>query len=198
MDHQTVNSYNKFGQSYDQDTSDFWEIYPRVILDEFIESVGKGNILDIGSGSGRDAEIFRKAGLNVTCLDASKTMIHMTKAKGFKSVKADFMVLPFNNSSFDGVWAYTSLLHIPKKDLSKALKEIGRVLKLSGFLGLGMIEGNTVEYRVTSKVNSPRLFAYYIEPELRKAIESCRFDVIRFEKFKPNKRNYLNFIVKKV
>jgi SAM-dependent methyltransferase len=40
--------------------------------------------------------------------------------------------LPFENSSFDAIWSYAALEHIPEPE--KAMKEIRRVLKNQGFL----------------------------------------------------------------
>lgn len=37
MDKQTINTYNKMAQEYDDETIDFWKDFPRTFLDTFIE-----------------------------------------------------------------------------------------------------------------------------------------------------------------
>ncbi len=197
MDSKTIDTYNKLAREYDEETADFWDRFPRTIIDAFVKA-GPKKVLDIGSGPGRDAVILKTAGLDVTCLDASEAMVTMTKEKGIVSVLGDFMNLPFPDGNFDGVWAYTSLLHIPKTDLKKALGEIFRVLKSGGVLGLGFIEGDFEGYRESSGVGLPRYFAFYQKEEVEALLRECGFELFFFETFKPRNKNYLHFLAKKV
>ncbi len=196
MDKKTVDSYNKYAEEYDKQTVTFWEEFPRTFLDAFINSAGK-NVLDIGSGPGRDGLLMQEKGLEVTCLDASEAMIKLSSAKGLHSVLGDFCNLPFGDSIFDSVWAYTALLHIPKAEVEQAVAEIKRVLKREGILGLGLIEGDTEEYRESLKVGAPRLFSYYKKEEVESLLREYGFETVYFETFKPGSRNYLNFIFRK-
>ncbi|MDO8470718.1 MAG: class I SAM-dependent methyltransferase [bacterium] len=198
MDERTIETYNKMAGEYDAEVADFWERFPRTFVDAFAENVRKnGKVLDVGSGSGRDALILQKMGFDVVCIDASEAMIRLTTEKGLTSVLADFNSIPFENDSFDGVWAYTSLLHVQKTDVQKPISEIYRVLKGRSILGLGLIEGETEEYRESSGVNLPRYFAYYAKNEVEGILKKAGFDVFYFEAFKPRSKNYLNFLAKK-
>ena len=87
-----------------------------------------------------------------------------------------------------------SLLHVFKKDIDRAFEEINRVLKKGGVLGLGLIEGETEEYKESSGVNLPRLFSFYTKEEIEKILMKHGFDVIYFEEYKPRSKTYLNFI----
>ena len=160
-------------------------------------SLSKENVLDIGSGPGRDGLILKNAGLQVTCMDASETMVKISSEKGLHSVVGDFLKLPFTNNSFDAVWAYTSLLHISKNEVDKALDEITRVLKQGGVLGLGLIEGNTEEYKENMGAGMKRFFSYYQKDEVEQLLKKHGFEVVYFEIMKPGSRNYLHFIAKK-
>lgn len=75
---------------YDAETADFWDRFPRAILNEFTKRVGKGIVADIGSGPGRDGLIIQKSGCEVMCLDASQTMVDMCIKKGLNAVKGVF------------------------------------------------------------------------------------------------------------
>ncbi|MBI2577335.1 MAG: class I SAM-dependent methyltransferase [Candidatus Wildermuthbacteria bacterium] len=196
MDKTTIDTYNKMALEYDQEVAEFWNIFPRTILDTFAQNIS-GKVLDVGSGSGRDALILKEAGLQVTCLDASTAMIALTRNKGLTSVLADFNDLPFANESFDGVWAYTSLLHTPKTQIKKPLAEIYRVLKNGGVFGLGLIEGDTEEYRASSGVELPRFFAYYKKEGIENLLKELNFSIFYFDSFCPKTRNYLHFLARK-
>lgn len=196
MDEKTIQTYNQMAKEYDDETIDFWERFPRTFFDKFAELV-QGKVLDVGSGPGRDGLLLKEKGLEVFCLDASEAMIELCKERGLESVLGDFTSMPFEDNSFDGAWAYTSLLHIPKSEVSKAFSEIKRVLKGSGILGLGLIEGETEEYRESSGVNMPRWFSFYTKDEVQKLLGDSGFKIVYFEQFKPRSKNYLNFIAQK-
>lgn len=196
MNKQTIDTYNKMAQEYDDETVVFWDIFPRTFLDTFIELSGK-KIVDIGSGPGRDGLLLQQSEKEVVCVDASEAMIKLSSEKGLESILADFENLPFKNELFDGVWSYTTLLHVPKKSIHIPLKEISRVLKPSGIFALGLIEGDTEGYKESSGVDMPRWFSFYQKDEVIDLCKKYGFELIYFETFKPRSKNYLNFIFKK-
>ncbi len=197
MDSKTIETYNQLAEEYDEETSDFWERFPRTFIDSFANGVGSGKILDVGSGPGRDGLLLKDKGLEVVCLDASSAMVELSKQRGLTSVIGDFLDLPFENQSFDGVWAYTSLLHIPKTDIGRALTEISRVLKPQGVFGLGLIEGDTESYRESSGVNQPRWFSYFTQKEIEDLLEKHGFTAFYFDSFQPKSKSYLHFLSRK-
>jgi len=160
MDQYTIDTYNKMAREYDDETVDFWKRFPRTFLDRFIVMSGK-KIIDVGSGPGRDGLLLQEQGKKVVCVDASEAMVGLSTERGLRSVVADFASLPFASESFDGVWSYTALLHIPKESVGTPLGEISRVLKPRGMFALGLIEGDSEAYRESSGVAMPRWFSYY-------------------------------------
>lgn len=196
MDQPTINTYNKLAKDYDDETSDFWKRFPRTFLDKFIELSGN-KIIDIGSGPGRDGLLLQDAGKQVVCIDASAAMIKLSLKRGLNSILAEFDHLPFENELFDGAWSYTSLLHIPKKSVDTSLQEISRILKQSGIFALGLIEGNTEGYKISSGVDMPRWFSFYQKDEVVNLCKKHNFELIYFEQFKPGSKNYLNFVFRK-
>lgn len=197
MDRQTIDTYNKMAQEYDDETVDFWDRFPRAFLNKFIELSAK-KIVDIGSGPGRDGLILQQAGKDIICVDASEAMVKLSSERGLQSVLAGFDSLPFENELFDGIWSYTALLHISKKSIRTPLKEIYRVLKPSGIFALGLIEGNTEEYKKSSGVDMPRWFSFYQKDEVVDICKKHDFELVYFETFKPRSKNYLNFIFRKL
>jgi ubiquinone/menaquinone biosynthesis C-methylase UbiE len=196
MDPQTIDTYNKIAEAYDDETINFWKSFSRTFINKFVELSGN-KIINIGSGPGRDSQLLQQAGKEVVCVDASEAMIKLSSARGLESVLAEFDRLPFKNESFDAAWSYTALLHVPKQAISTSLKEIFRVLKPSGIFALGLIEGDTEEYR-TSHYDMPRWFSYYQKDEVVNLCTQHHFDLVYFEICKPGSRNYLNFIFRKL
>lgn len=189
MDKITINTYNKIAEDYDEETKDFWLNFPNTLITSFVEKVsGDKKVLDMGSGPGRDALILQEKGLRVVCFDASKTMLELCKNKGLETVQGCMLSLPFEDKLFDAVWAYTSLLHLRKKDIDIAMNEINRVLKKNGIFSLGMIEGEKELYRESSGAGLARWFAFYKEKEYMNKKEK-QIEERAIEYARSNKKN---------
>jgi ubiquinone/menaquinone biosynthesis C-methylase UbiE len=80
MDKQTIDTYNKRAKEYDDETVDFWNLFPRTFLDRFIELSGK-EIVDVGSGPGRDGLLLQQAGKEIVCVDASEAMVKLSEER---------------------------------------------------------------------------------------------------------------------
>jgi SAM-dependent methyltransferase len=103
-------------------------------------------ILCVGEGSGIDAIEFARNGAHVTAIDTSAKTValihrHFVEARppggdvhGVDAASA--CALPYKNESFDAVYCFGVLHHIP--EVEKAVSEIVRVLKPGG-LFLGMV-----------------------------------------------------------
>ena len=197
MDEKTIQTYNLMAKEYDEETTGFWRDFPSQIIDQFSKHLNnKGKVLNIGSGPGRDGLILRQKGLGVICLDASESMIDLCKEKGLESVVGDFNNILFPDREFDGVWAYTSLLHVSKEMVEKSMLEIVRVLKNGGIFGLGLIEGDFNDYRESSGVDKPRWFSFYKKEEVETLLNKFNFEIIYFDEFKPASKKYLNFVAR--
>jgi ubiquinone/menaquinone biosynthesis C-methylase UbiE len=197
MDQQTIITYNKISNEYDKETANFWKLFPNVFIDKFIELSGK-RIVDVGSGPGRDGLLFKNAKKDVVCVDASEAMVNLCSGRGLEAVLAGFDNLPFEDKSFEGAWSYTALLHVPKKSIRSPLREIYRVLKPSGIFALGLIEGNTEEYRESAGAGMLRWFSLYQKDEIVKICEDNNFELVWSEELNLHTKKYLHFIFRKV
>jgi ubiquinone/menaquinone biosynthesis C-methylase UbiE len=95
------------------------------------EAVVGRDVLEIGCGTGlileRTAAVARRA----TGIDLSAGMAHFSAAKkGLTVAQASATDLPFAGASFDVVYSFKVLPHVP--DLGAALAEIRRVLRPGG------------------------------------------------------------------
>ncbi len=93
-------------------------------------------VLEVGCGTGIDSIEFEDNGAIVNAVDFTDKAVdhaqHLKQLLGkqFKISKASATSLPFEDSSFDLVYSYGVLHHIP--DVNKAVSEIHRVLKPTG------------------------------------------------------------------
>ena len=124
-------------------------------------------------------------------------MIGKCKAKGLVSVEGDLEELCFKGNSFDGVWAYTSLLHSIKDDTDYNLFQIKRVLRDGGLLYLGMKEGNFEGFLESDKYPGvKRFFSLYADEEFSEIV-SRRFKIISKSKTRVKKALFLNYLCRK-
>jgi len=189
----TIATYNQYARIYDQEVIEFWDNFPRQFISKFISSTPGKRVLDLGSGSGRDAIILRDKGLEVVCLDASKAMVQITDDLGFESHLATFAEIDFPDASFDGVWAYTSLIHISKEEAREVVAHIRRLLKPDGTFAIGVIQGDTagmVERKTMP--GAARYFKNYTSEELRDLIEPPGFSLVYEQNYQPHNSVYLN------
>ena len=175
---ETKKTYDSFPDSFEAKFDTYFHRHLQNEVNEFLKRIPVGGtILDLGSGAGNHALQFLKRGYDVTCADISEEMIKKCKEKGLKAVAMDFERLEFPPASFDGVWAYTSLLHIPKSNLESVLKGILNIMKEKGILFLGMKEGVDEGFRTQDKYpGTKRWFSLYTDSELRKIV-SPAFDI---------------------
>jgi len=189
----TIAAYNAHATTYDQEVITFWENFPHEFLEAFASRLKGKRVLNIGSGSGRDAVLLRDLGLEVICLDASQKMVDMTTKLGFESHLSTFDTMEQLEGTFDGVWAYTSLIHVPAVEATAAITTIHSFLKHGGIFAIGVIEGQgseTVEQ--ASMPDASRFFQYYSSNELKVMVEDAGFSFVHESRYQPNRKVYLN------
>ena len=93
--------------------------------------VGDAHVLEVGCGTGVMAEqINALPGVTLVAVDFSARFVEMTAARGVDAREADICYLPFEDASFDVVFAGWMLYHV--RDLERALNEVRRVLRPGG------------------------------------------------------------------
>jgi ubiquinone/menaquinone biosynthesis C-methylase UbiE len=115
---------------------------------QFDRWVGK-RVLDLGCGAGVDAAEFKRYGAEVVALDWTRVATKMA-IQHCDAVQAAATDLPFKRESFDLVYAFGVLHHIPEKYTCMA--DIARVLKPDGsFMGMvynrdSLLYGYSIQY----------------------------------------------------
>lgn len=115
----------------------------------FQDWAGK-EVLEVGCGSGIDSLEFARHGAIVTATDFTDNAVNLTRklaaeaGLAVKVVQTSALELPFPDASFDCVYSYGVLHHIP--DIERALQEIRRVLRKGGTLLAMLYNKNSLLY----------------------------------------------------
>jgi len=145
-----------------------------------LRSNGLKHLLEIGAGTGRDGSYFANAGCKVTCVDLSQAMIRLCHDKGLTALVMDVADLLFQEASFDAVYSFNSLLHLPRTELPAVLMEIRRVLVPGGLFYFGTYGGHDHEGIYEKDEHTPqRFFSFYEDEHLQRVVREA-FDVLEF------------------
>ena len=191
----TISAYDVYAHAYDQGVVDFWRDFPRDFLKKFAGELRGKRVLNLGSGSGRDAVLLRELGLEVVCVDASASMIAITQALGFESHLARFSDIDFAPQSFDGVWAYCSLLHVQRQHAAEVLRNLRAIIRPQGLCVVGVIEGqNEARYEHEIMPDTSRYFQYYDSAQLKLLLAEASFSFVHEQQYAADGGLFLSHI----
>ena len=134
-------------------------------------------ILDAGCGPGRDAALLRLAGAQVVGLDLARAMLQEARRldDSAQLSQGDLRRLPFATNSFDAVWCFAALGHLPPAAIAHALSEFRRILN-GGWLYVVVRQGSGV--RTASWQGSlPRYFTDLTPETLTTALHAAGFTI---------------------
>ena len=109
----------------------------RRLLDRFAESVRQAGVAcDLGCGPGQIARYLHECGIQVCGMDLSAGMVARARQlnPGIEFHPGDMRALPVNDNSWAGIAAFYAIVHLPPRDLVRALHEMLRVLVPGGRL----------------------------------------------------------------
>lgn len=122
---------------YDKNATDFFESTVSVDLssnqNKFLSYL-KPNmiILDLGCGSGRDTKYFIDKELKVEAIDGSEELCKLASEYTGIQVKNMLFDQIEDIDKYDGVWACSSILHLPYEELKKIFYKVYNALKNKG------------------------------------------------------------------
>lgn len=128
----TLDYYNQNAQSFALGTVsvDFHETQ-----DRFLKLLDKGSlVLDFGCGSGRDTKYFLEHGMYVEATDGSEELCRIASDYAGIPVKQMLFQKLKETEKYDGIWACSSILHLPKQELKAVLMKMADALKEQGII----------------------------------------------------------------
>ncbi|MBD5105946.1 MAG: methyltransferase domain-containing protein [Lachnospiraceae bacterium] len=128
----TIDYYNKNAETFAETTIDVNLVETQ---DKFLNCLShKGKILDFGCGSGRDTKYFLEKGYNVDATDGSEELCKI--ASNYTGIEVKRMLFSELDAveKYDGIWACSSILHLPKNELKIILQKMEAALKVDGVI----------------------------------------------------------------
>ncbi len=194
MDKETLGYYNKKASDFFDNTVD---VNFTKIQDKFLSYLKPGTkILDFGCGSGRDTRYFLDKNYKVEAFDGSEEMCRL--ASDYTGIPVKHMF--FNDftevDKYQGIWACSSILHLPYEELKEVFIKIARGLKDKGILYTSFKEGSYEGFR------NGRYFTDLTEDKLTELVEETKvFEIIELwitRDVRPGRdERWLNVIMRK-
>ena len=128
----TIEYYNQNAARFLEDTAgvEFTEIQ-----NAFLNLLPEGAlILDFGCGSGRDTLEFQRRGYQVDAMDGSEEMCRAAAELTGLVVRQMLFQELDEKEKYDGIWACSSILHMPKPELVDVLRRMTAALKKNGVI----------------------------------------------------------------
>lgn len=189
--------YDTIAQNYGGTRNERFDAFLKEDVGRFVNAISQVGIkvVDLGSGTGSESLLLKKAGLLPICIDSSLEMAKTSHTKGLNTCVMDFYNLGFPNNTFDGVWMSFSFLHVPKKNALEVLNEVRRVLAHNGILYISLFEGEGEgpKEQDVKKCGIARYFSYYQQDELRQLLSS-QFSIVDSSRLDISPRPTISFL----
>jgi len=135
----TLDYYNQNARQYAESTVD---VDFAGVQERFLRLLPEGAyILDFGCGSGRDAKYFLERGYRVDAIDGSEELCGIASRYAGIEVRQCLFEEFEAVERYDGVWACSSILHLPKEKLRRVVPAMIRAVKDGGVLYLSFKYG---------------------------------------------------------
>ena len=145
---------------------------------ELVDKLNKGHALDLGCGIGQFTDYWINNGFQVTSADISVNALNALKERtpAARAVELDMSApLPFEDGTFDVVFANLSIHYFDEETTLALSKEIHRVLKLSG-LFIGSVNSSVAYEIVKDKAKVLADNYYLIGERYIRLFDRAQFD----------------------
>ena len=158
----TIDYYNLNAENFIENTQN---VDMHLVQNRFLRLLDENaSILDFGCGSGRDTRYFLDKGYQVTATDGSAELCR--RASVFTGIEVKEMMFEELDEidTYDGIWACSSILHLPKIELLPVICKMCMALKDSGVIY------TSFKYSDFEGVRNGRYFTDFTEDSFKKFI----------------------------
>ena len=129
---ETINYYNKNAARFTVETV---QVNFESTQKRFAGKLPAGAaILDFGCGSGRDTKYFLSQGYQVDAVDGSAELCRLAGEYTGVNVKNMLFHELAEVERYDGIWACSSILHLPPEELADVMRKMVIALKYNGII----------------------------------------------------------------
>lgn len=132
-------SYDRVAQDYTAEFCGELERKPfdSQVLDQFASSLrDRGPVLEIGCGPGHIARYLHDRGVNMRGIDLSEEMVKCARRYNpdMQFERGNMLHLQLADASLAGVVCFYAIIHLQRREVTRALKEMNRILRPAGLL----------------------------------------------------------------
>ncbi|UCH11279.1 MAG: methyltransferase domain-containing protein [Fidelibacterota bacterium] len=163
----------------------------RELLATFADQVKDlGPVCDLGCGPGHIARFLKALNVDAFGIDLSPGMVRQAQRLNpdIEFRQGDMMSLEADDDDWGGIVCFYTIIHIPRKQVVKALSELRRVLKSGGLLLLSFHLGDETIH-VDDWYEKPVSldFIFFQRPEMERYLESAGFEIVSVTERPPYK-----------
>jgi ubiquinone/menaquinone biosynthesis C-methylase UbiE len=153
------------------------------MLSKFVRTLPQhSRVVDLGAGTGRDSRWLVAHGMNVTMFDLSSDMLVLAHQNVPEAalIQGDMTEMVFPDSSFEGVWASASLLHLTREEAKLVVHKIYKMLTSGGVFYCLLKKGRGEEEVIEDKYGKPmkRFFTFYTREKVKRLLEDGGFQAV--------------------
>ncbi len=149
-------------------------------INKNLRKLGKNpDILEIGSGSGKDAEYFASQGFNMQLTDASQGFVDYLNSRGMNARLLNALSDDLGKNH-DMVFADAVFLHFTTAQLNKVLLKVFGSLKINGRVAFSLKIGSGDEI-TDRKLDVPRYFCYWDSEDITRLLNETGFTQIEID-----------------
>lgn len=138
-----------------------------------------GHVLELGSGTGRDALELERRGYVVRRTDATRAFVEMMQADGYVADRLNAITDEYGGP-YDAVYASAVFLHFDRGELTAVLRKAARAAPVLAF---AIREGKGEEWS-NRHLDLPRHFVLWQEEPLRDLLTATGWAIERLERTK--------------
>ena len=178
----TQTSYDQVAFEYAEKFKDEMDDKPfdRGCLDRLTREVGSlGPVCDMGCGPGQIARYLHRRGVDTLGVDLSPRMIAEAQRLNpdIHFHQGNMLSLPDADNSWSGIAAFYCIIHIPRKQIVDALREMRRVLKPGGVLLVTFHIGDEIKHLDEWWEKPVNLdFAFYLPEEMEVWLKEAGYE----------------------
>ena len=155
---------------YSEKAQHYYDLYNSVNAESvhgdwivFLHNANKGNALDVGAGSGRDANWLAEQGWKVTDAEPADKLRNLAQANSHNSVTwcnaslPALTALPQSPETYDLILLSAVWMHLPEDERPQALKRLSELLSENGAMYISLRFGPNDEARPMHPVSYEEL-----------------------------------------
>lgn len=177
---QTLESYNITVSKYIETSPQIVDGQLKAWIDNNLSKLGsEAKILEIGSGSGKDADYFVSKGYKMELTDASQGFVDHLNKTG-KNARMLNALTDELGDNYDMVFADAVFLHFKRSQLKLVLDKVYEALKPNGHIVFSLKAGRGEEI-TNRKLDVPRYFCFWEEDDIENMLAETKFSEIEIE-----------------